>query len=697
MCYPSYVFVLIEPTSERFMEKYLRAKHDHGSEELKLLKVLFFGPPGAGKTTLLSVLLDLPIQSYRESTGVLDRKLVQFKVAVHVDNAESHWKIVTIEEEISRLRHIIEEKLKKPTLQNSNNKLLPDSRYLEIDKKLANIDDEVPDSENQDQSHGRQQQYITSNTLMACYDSGGQPEFFDVMPAFISATTGSIMVFDMSKDLHSPLDPELYKEGQLQGSSNIKTHYTGAQLLKTALANIQSYATQYTSCSTVNSYFGGSELLVVGTHLDRCGDTEDKKCEKLRTAEEIIHDVLRDCSGISVIERPRGRITKTIYPIASKCDKETNETIRCRKEVAQEIRTAIESMSKMNISKEVPISWLLFQYEIKLHSVPWIWRSECEQIAEKCYIDKNDVDVVLQFFHELGILLYYQDKEKNNEKEKVLSRVIFSDPQWLFAQLTKLIELKYNPSCKAAEKIKKGIFLKEFLKEIYGEEFHRSAKGVLHYENIINLFVHLNIMARLSDATEQYFMPALLNPFPNNISIDAIFGTQVLTTLYIKFSNGYFPREIFCCLIALSIKQCKNWNLWPNAAYKDLIVFQIDSKEEYLILFAKIHYISVEIHHKEKLLHSNHQVICHTLYKNLKEVCNTIHLDGEFTFGFLCKNVDYKKVVCKKFATVQYPYNPENLLCSACKYNPRMTYDQLAWFISPKVMDIFNKVSTHCS
>ena len=398
----------------------MRAKHDLGSEELKMLKILFFGPPGAGKTTLLSVLLDQTIQSYRESTGVLDRKVVQFKVAVQrdIEKAISQWKIVKIEEEILRLRRTIEEKLKQRTLENGN-RLLPDSQSnLKIDKKLATIDDEVPDSKYQDQTHGLQQQYVTSNTLMACYDSGGQPEFFDVMPAFISATTVGIMTFDMSKDLHSPLDPEFYKNGQLQGSSNIKSHYTGAQLLKTALANIQSHVTRYSSCSTVNSYFERSELLVVGTHLDKCGDTEDKIYEKLHTAEEIIHDMLCDTSGISVIKRSKGKSTKTIYPIASKCDKETNETVKCRKEVAQEIRTAIESMSEKNISKEVPISWLLFQYEIKVRSVPWIWRSECDQIAEYCYIDKNDIDIVLQFFHEFGILLYYQDEEKHNEKRK---------------------------------------------------------------------------------------------------------------------------------------------------------------------------------------------------------------------------------------------------------------------------------------
>ena len=290
------------------------------------------------------------------------------------------------------------------------------------------------------------------------------------------------------------------------------------------------------------------------------------------------------------------------------------------------------------------------------------------------------------FFHELGILLYYQDEDKK------LSHVVFSDPQWLFAQLTKLIEFKYDPSYEAETSIKKGFFKKEFLNEIYEKQISIDVNGILQYEDIINLFVHLNIMAYLPDATEQYFMPALLNPFSNDISIDTAFGTKVFTTLYVKFNNGFFPRGVFCCLIALSIKTCENWRLQPNAAYKDLVVFQIDSKKEYLILSDKIDYISVEIHRKEKLLQNNHQTLCHTLYRNLKEVCNTIHLDGEFMFGFLCKKTNCKKMA---YVQMQYPCCPKALLCSVCEDMSVMTDDQLVWFVPPEVMEIFNKVSSY--
>ena len=447
----------------------------------------------------------------------------------------------------------------------------------------------------------------------------------------------------------------------------------------------------YPLCSATSRHFESSQLLVVGTHLDLCGDTEDEVCKRLCQMEKsVTDDVLHDCSAVSVIKRRSGKHTKTIFPIASKCDyKDCDETVRGREEVAQEIRTAIESMTENEKVSTVPISWMLFQYEIKLHSVPYILRSKCNNIAEKCYIDTNDVDDVLHFFHELGVLLYFQDKDQR------LSHIVFSDPQWLFTQLTKLIELKYDPSYDAEQSIKKGIFMKKFLTEIYGREFNTNLKDVIHSEDIINLFVHLNIMARLSDAKEQYFMPAFLNPVPNDFSVNTTFGNKVFSTLYVKFKDGFFPRGVFCCLIALCVKKNKSWKLQSNATYKDLVAFQIENNDEFLVLSDEIHYISLEIHSKEELQQNKHQVLSCVLYENLKEVCMTIHLEGDFKFGFQCKRKE-----CKKFAHVQiqYPYYPENLLCSICEYNPRMTYDQLIWFVPPKVIDVLTKVSIYmCS
>ena len=49
------------------------------------------------------------------------------------------------------------------------------------------------------------------------------------------------MVFDLSKDINSKIDSEFYvkdKSGHLQ----YQAHYTVAELMKTSIANIQSYS-----------------------------------------------------------------------------------------------------------------------------------------------------------------------------------------------------------------------------------------------------------------------------------------------------------------------------------------------------------------------------------------------------------------------------------------------------------------------
>ena len=656
------------------------------------------------------MLLHQDLKSLRESTGILDQKLVQFKVAVEMNTTRSisQWKMVSIDEEISRLHNIIQKNIKEHNEKGKDLTSLKvqsfcssDTPYsiepdMKIDKKLQSIVENVNsvkiEKTNDAFKMKLQEQFTVSDTLIACYDSGGQPEIFDVMPAFASVTTGNVLVFDMSKDLNLPVDSNFFKGGKHWGSSHSKTHYSTVQLLKTALANIQSHSIPYSSHSKPNSSVSASniciknsQLLVVGTHLDLCGNTEAKVCEQLLESEKIIcNDVLPGCSNISIIERHKSKNTKIIHPIANKCDE---DAIKDREEAAQEIRTAIEHMSNADIvNKEVPINWLLFQYEIRLQSNGYcILRSDCDKIGEKSYIKKEDIDDVLLFFHELGILLYYKGIEN-------LKHVVFSDPQWLFNQLTKIIELKYNPSYEAEKSIRKGIFKKKFLSEVYNKEL--DSKGVVQYEDFLSLFVHFNIMARLSDASEQYFMSALLDSAPTDISVEKEFGNKVFSTLYISFKGGFIPRGAFCCLVTLSVQNNRTWKLQNNVAYKNLVVFQIESKKEYLILFDKINYIAVEIHQKEDLLPNNHQVLCYTLCESLKEVSSKAHLIDKFKFGFLCESCQ----PAENFVAVQveHPCYSDSLLCTACDHNSKMTYDQLVWFLPPAVTDILNKmVSMH--
>ena len=502
-----------------------------------------------GKSSLFDVLLGKNPSTVRNSTGAFDRKLVQAKVAITAltDQSKSSWHLISIKEEISRLRCIIERVFEKPILED---RLLADfvshnTPQMQVEKELFQPSTEIPVI------------LKYASILMACYDSGGQPEFFDVMPALTTIPTGNIMVFNLAKDLDSKIDSEFYEKGK---SSQLQhqAHYTTVELMKTAIATIQSYSGNKINSDIATVSSSGSNaghLLVVGTHLDLCGKTIYERQQVIDNMETVMcNDILAGEAMHMVHCDADGRIIHSI----------SNKDSDGRDEAAQKIRTAIEGMSKYEKSySQVPINWLLFQLEIQLIGEEYIGWSKCVEIAKDCYIKENEVGYVLMYFHELGILLHY--KEVGGLKD-----TIFCNPQWLFDQLTELIKLKYKATHMTQKSISKGILDKEYLCKFYSKKL--KLKGELKFENLLELFVHLKIMSKLPNEVNQYFMPALLNPAPINVSLQEEVGKKVHDTVMVKFKDRYFPRGMFCCLVTRLAQS--SWEIQFTYAFKNLIVFQ---------------------------------------------------------------------------------------------------------------------------
>ena len=617
---------------------------------------MIFGPPGVGKSSLFKVLLGDNPDPKRSTTGVLYRELVQVKVAITTtaDKPKSLWKSIKIEEEISRLRSTIKRVIAK---QSANKRDAPkqekDNRsvdavnsersQMEVEKKLFNSSSNV----------STEVEY--ASTIMTCYYSGGQPEFFDVMPALTTIPSGNVMVFNMFEDLDSKIDSEFFEEG-IASQLQHKSHYTTAELMKTAIANIQSYSKNVISdVNIVTSESSTGHLLVVGTHLDKfCGQTIYEKQQRIDEIEKKMCHLLEE--AIQMVHcNCKGRI---IHPIS-------NIVCEGRDEAAQQIRTAIEDMSKNEKSySQVPINWLLSQLEVQLSKKNYITRSKCVEIAEKCYIQKSKVDYVLMYFHQLGILLYYKEVTG-------LENIIFSNPQWVFNQLTKLIKFKYNPPPSSSTKLNKGIFSKKNLRHIYNNKLDK--EGVLKYEDLLELFVHLKIMSVLPNKSGCYFMPALLNPAPKSIPLQKEFGIKVHDTMLVKFSGMCIPRGMFCCLVT-HLSQT-DWEIQFKHIYRNLIILQ-NKPNQYVALFDKINHMAVEIYCKEDSdFETNHYAVCNGMFKGLEKLCKQFQMKSDYEFGFACKE-------CEMFSGVklQYPFS-RNTFCSNCEKSCRLTDDQLVWLL----------------
>ena len=642
---------------DQLKKLYYQAKHNLGTEELQLYKLVIFGPPGVGKSSLFEVLLGNNPDPVRKSTGVLYRKLVQVKVAITTlaGQSKSLWHSISTEDEISRLQSIVEKVTKKHKQTEFD--------LLHASNTATDLKSRVKDGLFQPSAHI---QY--ASTLMACYDSGGQPEFFDIMPALMTIPTGNIMVFDLSKNLHLKIEPEFYEGGKSSGLQH-QAHYTTAELMKTAVANIQSYCKNVSSNSNTNSQSSTNRLLVVGTHLDKlCGQTVDEKLQKVTEIEKVIYSGVLTKGVIPMVYTDRdGRI---VHPIS-------NTDHERRDEAAQKIRTAIEHMSKYQKSySQVPINWLLFQLDTQLTGKGYIGRSECIDIAKHCYIKENELDYVLMYFHELGMLMHYRDVSG-------LEDVIFCNPQWLFDQLTELIKVKYNAPSLIQEHISKGIFHKQRLFDICSRKL--DLRGQLKFENLLKLFEHLKLMSELPNKPDQYFMPALLNPAPTDIPLQEEYGVQVHDAMLVKFKNKYFPRGMFCCLVTHLAQT--GWKIQVKHVYKNWIMFQI-MPDHYVGLFDKINLMAVEIHCKKETYSKGiHYEVCDKLYRNLKKLCKMFQMNCDFKFGFVCED-------CKEFAgvTLHFVYSTD-CYCKDCQKSYQLNRDQLIWFMPPQLFEAQASIS----
>ena len=503
-----------------------------GHIKSQINKVLLYGAPGTGKSSSMDLFIGNPPRQVRISTPLAARPIAM----LHVGVTTEEWKKLSPKERKKNLARAIHAQLHANDSDSGGESVSgqasgddSDSGELLIERETDTHSKEYKSSTHDENSTPTRKlkkgsvpeekfslpSISTHEELMELLDeisdldepspvfrkvnlidSGGQPQFHEVLPVFLRRMSLYIFVFKLSEELATKPMVEYFGEDGERVGTPYQSAQSNEQLLKHCLRTL------HTHRSSPDTKGECSKIMIVGTHRDEehlcITETQEEKNKKLA---ELLLPMFQD--EVIYYNLPENKL---IFPVNAKNPEKFD------KDTAREIQSVVLTQC-MPDPIDVPLQY--FSLEIVLEEVSLsldrgiLSKQECLKAADKLYFDEHTLGAALQFLDEISAVFYFPE---------VLEGVVFTNPQVLLDKVTELVEKIFCLRQKVGgeknhalsgrwQKFKDhGIVSLELLQE-KGFKKHY-VPDIFTPVDLVKLFRKLLIIADFS--ASEYIMPALL-------------------------------------------------------------------------------------------------------------------------------------------------------------------------------------------
>ena len=481
--------------------------------------------------------------------------------------------------------------------------------------------------------------------LVHIIDSGGQPQFLELLPAFIKEVSAFLFAVNLSEPLgHRPTISFYGKDCQPVGEPTVSP-YSHKQILEQCLR--VAHATN--KCP---------QVFVVGTHRD-----EESKCsEKIEDKNEMIKRISHETNSRHLVLK---KANEVIWAINGKSPDSQDE------KVATQLRQAIAAQCQV-ITRSLPIKWFRLESLIQKAAVKDVISfKECQQLALRLDMNEEGLKAALRHMTNYNMLLWFDEIDDFKE-------VIFYDPQVIFKIITDLVQFKYELtgcmveqtfSCHGVKeswctKFKDhAIVSEEFVlsHELLKRHFIHDAFTVKHF---IKLMCHLYIMVPLENSND-FLMPILLDF--KNIEANSK-KTTLVEPLRILFPNESAPYGMFSRIVAFLQKaeECllDEVNKIPKCLSRNCVTFRYKKFPATFTIIDLTAFIEVHLDFVKPLEDSCKACprIRKLIHKGIKKCAEVLRCSGwgDVKDGFVCSNDS-----CR-FVATPYEEQPNMAECTRC-------------------------------
>ena len=339
-------------------------------------------------------------------------------------------------------------------------------------------------------------------------DSGGQPQFLDVLPLPVRNESLQIVVIRLDEGLEDKPKVRFYNKGE--------DVYTLPDHLTLSNREFIERACQIAEAQAMSGKFV-PKVMVVGTHIDKLGINCKAKLKEINKELTKIHQKYNRV----LIRKSKDEVIfamNAMAPVGEERQQYTEELQACILKTAEE--TGYEIV--------VPLKWLAFHLDLEKKGGV-VRKSECYKTGEILGMGRSDVEEALKFFKKVGLLFYYPDDVPD---------LVFTKMGPLIGRLSRLITASFiTPGSSITAPYKrlreKGLFNKSFLSTIF-EDLYNSEEEFTD-DDFLKLLECLKIAVHVED--DDYFLPSVLSleppvddsPFPMScVPLVYSWGEQIL-------------------------------------------------------------------------------------------------------------------------------------------------------------------------
>ena len=464
-------------------------------------------------------------------------------------------------------------------------------------------------------------------------DSGGQPQFHEVLPAFVRNASGVIFVSKLNEQLNECPKVDYYnEEGQKCGSS-YSSLFTHEQILRHCFRAMQSRLCM----SKANS----PTIFVVGSHKDVEYECRETRAQKDARLQSMLRPIFRSNLAFYRVSKPE----KLIFPVNAKTPGEED------RKVAEELRKAVMQQCKEDPIK-IPMPWFVFEQFVRRlaseRDTSLLSIEECRRISRRLHMREDSFQAALHYLVKLNIFLYYPE---------LLPGVVFCESQVLLDKVSELVEFSHilrGTSDKPCSDLHLGGGFECLKFRDYGiitvgllKEFPKHyVEGLFTSHDLLKLLNGRLLVAQITST--EHIMPCVLPELsPHEISTyQRLDPKSPATPLLIRSSDNWIPSGVFTVLIAF-LQNEAHWQVVlkddnPVCLYRNCVKFGLPTgKRGVVTLIDSFEYLEVYVQAGQRNCSKLCPQIRHEIFEGLQRAADTLGYDGlTLQVAFFCLQRD---------------------------------------------------------